>query len=148
MKTVENNRIVVLLCGVPGAGKSHYIRSVTSKLQPEQFSIHCTDQYFYQDGQYVFDKSKLEQNHKLNQQAFEQSLKKQTPLVICDNTNIKHWQRKPYIQLAQKHGYQVKIISIGLINTLLSEENTQVFNDLIQRNKHGVTVDTITQMLK
>ena len=144
----QKTKQVIIIRGLPGSGKSYYLKQLTSKLESAQFNIHSTDQYFYQEEQYNFDKTKLEQNHKLNQQAFEQSLIKQTPLVICDNTNIKHWQRKPYIQLAQKYGYQVKIISIGLINTLLNEENNQVFNDLIQRNQHGVTVDTITQMLK
>jgi len=106
------------------------------------YRIHGTDRYFYQNGQYRFDPDLLPQNHKLNQQAFFESLRKEIPLVICDNTNLHAWQRKPYVEMAVKHGYDIELVKIGLL-----------YDDALQalyasRNSHGVSRDVIIEMLE
>ncbi|NVK24480.1 MAG: ATP-binding protein [Gammaproteobacteria bacterium] len=141
-----NGKQVILVRGVPGAGKSFTLKQLLVDLKPESYVVHSTDNYFYENGQYKFDKTKLTEYHLRNQKAFEKSLIANIPLVICDNTNLHHWQRKPYLKLAKQYNYQVNIKSIGLIHTLLAER--QIVSMYMNRNQHGVSQDVYHSMLK
>lgn len=102
------NKKVTILRGVPGAGKSTYIKNNLSG------AIVCSaDHYFIKsDGQYVFDATKLGEAHGQCLRIFEHELLNGEPHVVVDNTNINAVDIAPYAALALAHGYQLEIITL------------------------------------
>jgi len=103
---------VIINRGIPASGKSSFSSNIISTLQERGISAisHSTDDFFMVDGNYMFDALKLREYHLKNQDYFEQSLKDDVEVVICDNTNIEPWEAKPYYNLAKRYGYKVILI--------------------------------------
>ncbi|MBE0363980.1 hypothetical protein PULV_a1516 [Pseudoalteromonas ulvae UL12] len=134
---------VFILRGLPGSGKSFYAEQLTDELvkgDENQFLICSTDDYFYQEGSYQFDKFKLPEYHSLNLARFIRGLAQEIPLVILDNTNIKKWEFLPYLEVAHAMGYQVKEVIVGDI------KDKSLQHLYSQRNSHGVALKTISKM--
>ncbi|GAA0286473.1 ATP-binding protein [Psychrosphaera haliotis] len=143
-KQVVTNKQVILLRGLPGAGKSTFIKSIlkNSNQLSDNIVIHSTDHFFMTSEGYQFDPQKLPINHQKNQQAFSDSLKKGIPLVICDNTNIEYWQMKPYLEAAHYYGYSVEVISVGLF------KNSDKRQQYVLRNSHNIEQEVVESMAK
>jgi len=124
---------VFVMRGIPGSGKSTLAR----QLAGDNGKIHSTDDYFLVEGRYVFDSSKLHRNHQLNFSAFQRSLQEGVETVVLDNTNTQHWEYQEYVKLAEKMGYEVEIVCVPHIDTVLAA----------QRNTHGVPEASIRKML-
>ena len=119
--------------GIPGSGKS----TVSSYLVGTEGHSHSTDNYFMDEhGHYNFDFNLLNENHKKNFEAFCESVKKGTPVVICDNTNMREDYYYHYAKFAQEHGYIVSVVETLLPN----------FDEAAKRNSHGVTSDIMERM--
>lgn len=130
----------VIMIGISGAGKSTRVRELTEGLSEEDYAIHSTDSYHFIDDEYVFQPKKLGYFHKLNQEAFADSLSKGTLLVICDNTNLTNKERKPYVEWAEAYGYEVQYEIVG--------EFTETFAKVCaNRNAHGVPLKAILRMV-
>lgn len=99
-----------ILQGVPGSGKTTLANTLL--LLPDSVS-HSTDSYFYENGEYKFDKKKLQHNHKLNFLAAEQSCIVNKKVIIIDNCNILIDHAMPYIAQACKYNYSVSIIRVN-----------------------------------
>ena len=37
-------------------------------------------------------------------------MKKEEPIIVIDNTNVRKWEAKPYVKMAQQYGYEVKFV--------------------------------------
>ncbi|ATC94592.1 AAA family ATPase [Pseudoalteromonas tunicata] len=134
---------VFILRGLPGSGKSYYAQQLCQELvngDEDQFLICSTDDYFYQDDGYHFDKFKLPEYHSLNLSRFVRALGQEVPLVIVDNTNIKKWEFLPYLEVAHALGYQVKEVIVGDI------KDKSMQHLYSQRNSHNVALKTISKM--
>lgn len=92
--------------GVPGSGKS----TIAKILAGDGGSTHSTDDFFYVDGEYRFNPKQLSENHDRNFTAFCHSLSVGIPIVICDNTNIKHSHFDRYVIAATQAGYFVAFV--------------------------------------
>jgi len=131
--------------GLPGSGKSHkaarYYQAFAADY-PRQQIIHSTDSYFYRDGVYRFDPARLPENHARNLSAFIQAMQRRLPLVICDNTNVCHWEYLAYQSAAEALDYEVSLQLVG--------EPKQPQHQLLcfERNQHGVSLAQIQQMGK
>jgi predicted kinase len=97
-----------IMRGLPGSGKSTKAR----ELAGSEGVIHSTDDFFMVDGEYRFVPADIKANHDRNFIAFCMSLEKGIPIVICDNTNSKHWEYARYEEAAKKAGYEVEIVSM------------------------------------
>lgn len=108
--------------GVPGSGKSTYVRLLSDRLKAETLStdedwatvsIRSTDDYRYGEcGHYFHD---VEQNalfHRKTQQDAADDMRNGVNYVVVDNTNIERWQAEPYIMLAKIYDYDVDVIRI------------------------------------
>jgi predicted kinase len=102
---------LILMRGVSGSGKS----TVAEKLQKELGGvIYSTDDFFIQDdGRYLFDGSKLQENHQKNKDRTEKAMIEGISPIIIDNTNRAAWEMKDYAILAQKYGYSIEIRQPG-----------------------------------
>lgn len=129
---------LILLRGVPGSGKSTLARELLST--GPNGVIFSTDDYFFQDNRYVFDSALLGDAHDWNQKRAEQVMLEGRSPIIIDNTNVKAWEMKPYVELALKNGYRVDFFEP---DTCWKYDPAQ----LEKRNKHGVPRETIAKML-
>ena len=135
----EVPKTVFLLRGVPGSGKSFLSKQilkdfgiVTDDKEILKQYILSTDDYFIDSaGKYNFDPSKIHENHQKNQQKAEQQMIRSVTPLLIDNTNIMEFEMKEYVELADKYGYQVKIINPIDYTT---EENPVVIEGKINRD--------------
>ena len=122
-----------IMRGIPGSGKSTQARQLAGSTG----KIHSTDDYFMQDGKYVFDPNKLGRNHQLNFQAFKADLQLGVSPVIVDNTNARKWEYENYAKAAEDAGYRVEVVQVPHIDPALAA----------QRNTHGVPEESIRRMI-
>jgi predicted kinase len=117
-------KILTLLRGLPGSGKSTFAKSLGG--------VHIeADQYFMENGEYKFDVSKLKQAHEWCQWKTEEWMKKRYNVVVS-NTFTMEWEMEVYFELAKQYGYRV--------HSLIVENRHGGINE------HGVPADKLEQM--
>lgn len=129
------SKMLVIMRGLPGSGKSTLARQLGSS-----GTIHSTDDYFMQGGDYAFNASLLEEAHTWNLLNARESMRTGVTPVVIDNTNVKAVHMKPYVLSAMEHGYIVRIVE---------PETAWRFDvdELARRNTHEVSRSTIQRML-
>lgn len=87
--------ILILVRGPIATGKS-----TIGKYFKEVHNYHHmeTDMYFYKDGVYCFDQTRLEANHKRCLEGTMELLKRGKNVVVT-NTFRCRWEMKPYLEL-------------------------------------------------
>lgn len=122
-----------ILRGLPGAGKS----TLTTNLDAVVVSA---DHYFYnKNDEYVFVPDDLPKAHAQCEQRAQVVLNRGLNVAI-DNTNCQRWNFEAYIDMAVATGARVCVID--LYDGGLTDQQ------LFQRNKHGVALETIQAMRK
>lgn len=142
------SKLAIIMRGLPGSGKSYWIEQfiqsqpLSIALQIKQYGYFSTDNLFVVDGKYQFNVSKLSEYHQTNLSLFIEALSRGEPIVICDNTNVCHWEYIAYKTAAAALGYKVKIVITG--------EPKSASHQLLcaQRNKHHVPLKHIQKMGK
>jgi predicted kinase len=141
---------IILMRGVSGSGKSTLAKQLVSN-----GVILSTDDYFMNNGMYDFDPTKLGVYHKNNQDRAEKSMIEEISPIIVDNTFSKEWEMKPYVQLADKYGYEVNIKELPTpdINELMRRQESrksinkslpiEVIERMIKNFKKNITVDDV-----
>ena len=133
---------MVILRGIPGSGKS----TLAQKLGEGGIVLE-TDEYFMKDGEYKFrieDVPKADDwNAERARQAAEQGI---SPIVI-DEINIEFWQMKPYVEIAQEYGYEIKFAEPSWTDELKTDEDKWNFDFLKGRNTHGVPDYVVRNMI-
>ncbi|XP_027049324.1 NEDD4-binding protein 2-like isoform X4 [Pocillopora damicornis] len=135
MSPPTKQKVLILMRGLPGSGKTF----LAQKLKGRDGVVLSTDDYFYRNQRYKFDASSLGEAHEWNQSRAKTAMESQQSPLIIDNTNTQSWEMKPYISMAVKYGYHIKIV----------EPNTPWkwdVKELVRRNQHGVTYAAITRM--
>ena len=91
----KKTKTLVILRGVSGSGKSTLAQQIKFN------GVICNaDAYFTKsNGVYEFDASKLDDAHNECRQQAENAMINQMTPVIIDNTNLKIWEFKQYIQM-------------------------------------------------
>lgn len=104
-----NAKVMVILRGVPGSGKS----TLAKTLAPELRATICSaDDFFIQDGKYVYDPNKIEQAHvSCKDRTFY--LLANGLNVIIDNTNTRLFEMRDYVKMAQDEGYYIRMLETG-----------------------------------
>jgi predicted kinase len=130
------NKVLILLRGLPGSGKSTFANYMFSN------NIFEADKYFYDEfGNYNFDASKLDLAHKWCQDqvivAMTENLLsngKYYSEIVVSNTSTTEKELKPYLDLAMTYNYN--IISLIVENR---HGNSSV---------HNLPAETIEKMRK
>eukprot|EP00658_Telonema_sp_P-2_P062451 TRINITY_DN5112_c0_g1_i11.p1 TRINITY_DN5112_c0_g1~~TRINITY_DN5112_c0_g1_i11.p1 ORF type:complete len:791 (-),score=94.46 TRINITY_DN5112_c0_g1_i11:570-2942(-) len=132
--------LVLILRGVPGAGKSY----LCEQLDPEDAPAVCSADAFFtnpKNGEYKFDGSKLSQAHDACFCQFEKRLKKRVGLVVLDNTNVERRHYSKYVEAALNSSYRVRIVELRHPRTPAAAQM------LAARNRHRVPADAILKRL-
>ena len=126
-------KILTIMRGVSGSGKSTVAKALAVATGATIFS---TDALFVgADGVYRFDPKKLGYNHQQNVSLVETAMIDGVEKIIVDNTNTMRSEMKPYVELAQKYGYNVQYVSVERdVDTCISQ------------NQHGVPSEAIHRM--
>ena len=128
------NKILTLVRGLPGSGKSTFANTITN-----EFSVCEADKFFYdKEGNYNFDATKLRQAHEWCRNQVETRMKDNQnnpqfyPEIVVSNTFTQEWEMEAYYKLAEQYGY--KVFSI-----IVENRHGGV-------NEHGVPADKLEQM--
>ena len=126
-----NGKVLTLLRGLPGAGKSTFAQFFKTLYWFE------ADKYFEdEEGNYNFDASKLREAHQWckDKVEFHMDAPNGFPpsLIVVSNTFTQEWEMEPYYKLAEQYGY--KVFSI-----IVENRHGSV-------NEHGVPQEKLEQM--
>ena len=97
---------VTVLQGISGSGKTTYAH----KCGTGGFIV-STDFYFYVDGNYVFDHSKLAEAHGRCLKEFIGHLY-QAHDVVVDNTNCREIQMAPWVAIANAFNAKLRLVRV------------------------------------
>lgn len=129
-----SNRKVVIMSGIPGSGKSTYIK----KTYP--LSIICSADHYMVDsrGNYLFDPSKLSMAHGRCLVKFVAFIGgDNTRALVVDNCNLSYIDMAPYVDLALAFSISIEII------TFECDPETAY-----KRGKHGVPMAALLAMAR
>ncbi len=94
LEQLQKDKILIVLRGLPGSGKSYTAKQIQSELGGQIFS---TDEKFMVDGEYKFNVADLGKNHKLTQEDVQKAVDAGVSPIIVDNTNIKLIQNLKFL---------------------------------------------------
>lgn len=114
-----------IIRGIPGSGKS----TLASEISEVSFEA---DQYFFNNGKYIFNSSKLKEAHLWCQSQVDTAMACGEEKISVSNTFTQEWEMEVYFKLAEKYGYRVF--------SIITE------NRHGNKNLHGVPDDTIQRM--
>jgi predicted kinase len=135
---------VVICRGIPGSGKSTWIKNNFSK---EEVTIFSADNFHMKDGIYQYDPRNAADAHDYCLKTFMNHLieweRKDLPIrkrwgndvLVVDNTNTKAWELSPYVRLAEIHLIPFKIVRLHV-----------PFEVAVRRNIHNIPTATIWKM--
>lgn len=129
-----NGKVLTLVRGLPGSGKSTFAHFIWSS-----YVICEADQYFVdKDGNYNFDGSKIKDAHKWCRDKVETMMKDNIlnpqyySEIVVSNTFTQEWEMEEYYKLAEKYGYSV-------FSIIVENRHGGV-------NEHGVPADKLEVM--
>lgn len=126
---------LLLVRGLPGAGKSEFGGSVLTGRNVMRFS--ADDFMVDAEGKYSFDPKRLGEVHQRCQDATRQRLIFGDSVIVA-NTFCEAWEVEPYRRIAEATG--ARLIIVSLFDGGCSDEV------LAARNIHGAPIETIAAM--
>lgn len=133
------NKVLTILRGLPGAGKSTRARELRDK---GALTI-SNDDYFTDaaSGQYIFDRAHLNDAIKSCRFNVLLAMRKGVPHIVVDNCFIYKNPIEWYRDAAFRHGYRVEVEMIG-------DTTPEAVAAYHARNIHGVPRTVIEKMAK
>jgi predicted kinase len=92
-------RVLYIIRGVPGAGKSTLAEKLT-------VYNYAADDYFGATGR-QWDKESLKASHDWCKRQVELAMTHEVEEIAVNNTFTRKWEYDPYVKLAEQHGYKV-----------------------------------------
>jgi len=121
---------LVIMRGIPGCGKSTYVRT-----QLQGAKVFSADDWFMRSGKYDFKPQEIGQAHEHCFRRFMQAVQKGEPRIVVDNTNTHLWEMSPYILAGDSYDYVIEIIEVQCDPAVAAE-----------RGIHGVPTHIISRM--
>ncbi|KAG4100847.1 P-loop containing nucleoside triphosphate hydrolase protein [Neocallimastix lanati (nom. inval.)] len=107
-KSSNDEKILYILRGLPGSGKSSLAKTIMNS-HGKRGVVLSADDYFLVNGKYEYDPSKIGEAHLFNQESCREKCEKGVSPVIIDNTNVKCWEAKVYVEIALHYGYKIEV---------------------------------------
>jgi predicted kinase len=103
---------LILLRGLPGAGKSTVAQLIMTGGGMTDKVIEADSHFYDHMGNYNFDPSKLPAAHNYCKTMVTDFMKMMKPKIVVANTFTQEWEMKPYYELAERHGYRVHTLIV------------------------------------
>jgi predicted kinase len=133
MDTIETQGDLILLRGLPGAGKTTLASVILQNPSGYEPEILSADDFFVDNkGNYNFDSSKLREAHNYCQFRCSERMRQQKTRIVVANTFTQEWEMEEYFKMAERYNYRVHTIIV---------ENRHGSNNI-----HGVPDDKLQQM--
>lgn len=132
----------MLMRGIPGSGKSTLAKALQFKDPKETVICSADDFWFDTHGVYRFDARLLGEAHKKCQKDAEGYMKLGKMQVIVDNCNLAKVHQAPYLELAEKFGYEVQVVTVDTPLNVCMERNAR------RREDRRVPEGTITRLAR
>ena len=128
---------VVILSGVPGAGKSTWIKENQAGIS----QVFSADDYFMVDGEYKYNFQNIQEAHSDCIRRFINALQNAEignveAVMVVDNTNTTSEEIAPYYAIAKAYNAEVALV------TFMGGDSAE----MASRNVHGVPEATIEKM--
>ena len=121
---IFNSLDVILICGLPGAGKSHFAKTYLSKNERKHINRKEIRKFIYEMttfGDKWYESYYTEKNENIVkhvEKRLYEHLLGQNYRVLVDNTGMNRSSRKKYVEIAKKAG---KSIGVVFLNTPLQK---------------------------
>ncbi|WBU76764.1 hypothetical protein JAVIER_167 [Vibrio phage Javier] len=99
-----------LIRGVSGSGKTTLAKSMEQGMRYSR--AVAADDYFMFEGKYIFDVNKLHAAHQWCQDQVDGLMICEMHHIIVHNTFTTEKEMKPYLNLAEKYGYEVTTLVV------------------------------------
>jgi predicted kinase len=133
MDTIETQGELILLRGLPGAGKSTLAKIILQIRETDEPEVLSADDFFInENGEYEFDSQKIKEAHQYCQFRCSERMRQQKVKIVVANTFTQEWEMKVYFDMAERYNYRVHTIIV---------ENRHG-----SENVHGVPKDKHQQM--
>ena len=111
-KRYESKKTLFLIRGLAGSGKTTLANALSTMAPARHGKVWTvsTDDYFYQDGKYKFDQSKLKEAHQACQNETIDLMKAGVENIVVHNTFSRFWEMALYQRKASFYGYSVFVI--------------------------------------
>ena len=146
---MKNDKILYIIMGIPGSGKSY----TAEQLVPKD-NIFTTDDFFMKNGQYMFAPGQIKEAHQWNQDRTENAMRQGITPLCVPNTNITSYDRRAYINMARRYGYDWEItfptsswfaeVHPRLRDNTFTNADVKLF---YEKNTHNVPLDIIHKMM-
>ena len=119
------NKILYIVRGVPGSGKSTFAKSLGCP-------VFEADMFFMKDGVYKFEADKLKMAHNWCAIQTQKAMVDDVPKIAVSNTFTQEWEMETYNKLSEENGYMV-------FSVIVENRHGGV-------NEHGVPEDKLQAM--
>ncbi|KAJ8320766.1 hypothetical protein KUTeg_002353, partial [Tegillarca granosa] len=137
---IKKSKTMFIMRGISGSGKSTLV-NIIQKVYPN--AVVCSADFYFvtEDGTYNFQPDCLSYAHFDCQKNAREACLKQMNVIVIDNTNIRRWEMKLYLDMAREFNYVVVPVRP---RTRWREDPHELF----KRNKHGVGFDVIQKKIR
>ena len=113
MDTTENQGELILLRGLPGSGKSTLAKVILQNRLGDEPEVLSADDFFMNNnGDYIFDATKLKEAHNYCQFRCSERMRQQKSKIVVANTFTQEWEMKPYFDMAERYNYRVHTVVV------------------------------------
>jgi predicted kinase len=135
MDTNEVQGELILLRGLPGAGKTTLAKIILQLPNNDEPEVLSADDFFINEkGEYEFDSQKIKEAHNYCQFGCSERMRQQKARIVVANTFTQEWEMEEYFKMAERYNYRVHTVIV---------ENRHG-----GENIHGVPDDKLQQMKK
>ena len=105
---------LILLRGIPGSGKTTLGEVIlyTPGAKNTNNVLSADDFFLDENGNYIFDSSKLKEAHNQCQQKCAERMKMELSKIVIANTFTQEWEMKPYFDMAERYKYRVHCVVV------------------------------------
>ncbi len=140
---IRRNRVVFILRGLPGSGKSTLVNALT-EIYHEENPVVCSADHWFVDrhGIYRFDSSRLKDAHESAQNCMRAACNEGKKLIIVDNTNVQLWEMRPYINHARNAPFTYRVF-------VIEPQTPWKWNaeELSHKNTHEVSQEVLSKRI-